>query len=160
MPSRKQVVLRHIAVNMVLTMLMLAIGLGLFACASPEQTTPGSAPEASPSQAAQQSPQSPQAAQAAAPAQAEPPATATSGDAHTTVNAHGVSIADCRTVCAHVLLLSLQALPEDVPPAIREEHMAKVTRDCPTGCMREATPASNACVLKAKAAQDMAACQP
>ena len=80
--------------------------------------------------------------------------------AHAQVNANGVSLAACRTICAHVLLLSLQALPADATTEIREQHTAKLAKECPAGCMRHATPASNNCVLRAKSAQQAAACQP
>ena len=76
------------------------------------------------------------------------------------VNEHGVSAEACQIVCGHILRLSLAGLPEDVDPKVREEHLAKVAQGCPAGCMREATPSSNNCVLRATTAQQAAACQP
>jgi hypothetical protein len=76
------------------------------------------------------------------------------------VNEHGVSLAACQTICAHVLALSLGALPEDAPAQVREEHAAQLALGCPAGCMREATPVSNSCVLRATTVQQAAACQP
>ena len=70
-----------------------------------------------------------------------------------------LSMNACKIVCEHVLRLSLQALPDDAPATLREEHKQKLAKECPPGCMREGTPATNNCILKATTIQEAAACQ-
>jgi hypothetical protein len=92
---------------------------------------------------------------------AKAPSAAAAGDtAGATVNARGVSLAACQTVCAHILNLSLQALPEDTTSEVRKKHENAVVEMCPSGCMREATSTSNACVLQATTVDQAVACQP
>ncbi|MGB0589486.1 MAG: hypothetical protein ACPGU1_07395 [Myxococcota bacterium] len=144
--------------------LFLSLSLCLVGCAPNEQTKPAETLEtpAASGEPKGALPVSAPPMKSATPATAAPVAKAeVQGEiVQAGKNPNGVSMAECRMVCAHILQLSLKALPEDVPPDIREAHTAKLTRDCPPGCMSVATPESNTCVLKAKTAQDMAACQP
>ena len=75
-------------------------------------------------------------------------------------NAKGVTLAACRIVCQHVLHLALQEFPPEADEKVRQEHTEKLARECPPGCMREATIASNACALRAKTVAELVACQP
>jgi hypothetical protein len=144
--------------------LLLSLSLCLVGCAPKERAQPTeSAAAPSSLEEAKAAPAASAPPTKGAPPAPAPPTTKPKGQeetAQTGKNANGVSMAECRMVCAHILQLSLQALPEDVPPDIREEHAAKLTQECPPGCMSVATPESNNCVLKAKTVQDMVACQP
>jgi len=73
---------------------------------------------------------------------------------------NGVPLAGCVLACKHLLELSLKEFPVDVDPKLREEHRAKLSGECPAGCMKVATLASNDCVLRATAIADLEACQP
>ena len=60
-------------------------------------------------------------------------------------------------VCAHILRLSMTALPDDAPASLREEHRSALIKDCPPGCLREGTAAANRCILEATTIQQAAA---
>ena len=70
-----------------------------------------------------------------------------------------MTLETCNTVCAHILSLSLAALPADAPPNLREEHAKALTEGCPKGCMQQGTAAANACIMNARTIAEAVACQ-
>lgn len=142
-----------------------AWGVGGMACQAEEAPAPKAATE-SPAKAETEA-EKPKAAPAkaapvvadTAPAEPTPAPSDAQPMGENEPNERGVTLAACRIVCGHALRLALQEFPPEADAKLRQEHKDKVAKECPPGCMREATTASNNCALKATSIAELVACQ-